>query len=29
MQEGRQNPSKVDLAYLETDLPNMLEEIGS
>ena len=24
MQEGRQNPSKVDLAYLETDLPKKL-----
>lgn len=27
MQEGKQNPSKVDLVYLETDLPKMLEEI--
>ena len=29
MQEGRQNSSNVDLVYLETHLPNMLEEIGS
>ena len=27
-EEGRQYPSKVDRVYLETDLPNMLEEIG-